>query len=415
MDRKIEKKGVEKYKRWLWGAGAVCALGVVWLLLHSFSAGTVKVQKQKIQTAKIEKGNFDEFIAVSGVVQPLKTVIVVALQGGIVEEKYLEDGARLEKSVPVLKLSNQDLQFDFMNRETALLDQLNNLRNTTINLEQAHLASKQQLIQLENELKQAERIYFTNKRLVTDIVISKEEFRSSEDAYHSLKDRVALLRETVSSNERFKNYQSQQLQNSSGLIMKSLETLKQSMELLTIESPADGQLTGLNVEIGQHIEKGAKVAEVDLLKGYRVNAQVDELYISRISKGLKAKATFAGREYNMEVVKIYPQVTNGQFRVDLHFLDSFPKEMKYGQTLQIRLTLSEPTRSLLVKKGGFYQKTGGNWIFVVEDRRAVRRPIRLGRQNPDYLEVLEGLYEGEEVVISSYETLGDAKTLIITD
>lgn len=416
MDSIITRKGWKRWARPKYVTGLVVFLVAVAasvLLLNGFRRHTLRTDLSRLQVATVSRGKFDEFIAVTGTVQPLKTVILVALAGGIVEEKMLEDGAMVQKGTPILKLSNQDLALDYMNRETALLDQLNNLRNTSINLEQSHLNMRQQLLDLENQYRLAERTYKVNQRLMGDSLISADEFFRSKENFENLKSKKDLLAETVSKNEKFKNYQTGQLEFSSNLIQRNLENLRSNLENLLICSPADGQLTGMNIETGQNITKGEKVAEIDLLQGYRVNALVHELYISRISPGLKAKVSFGGKDFELVVDKIYPQVNKGQFRVDLKFSHDVPQGIKYGQTLQVRLSLGETTTTLLLKKGGFFQQTGGNWVFVLHNGKAGKRKTSFGRQNPDFFEIKDGLTEGEQVIISSYEVFGDAEELII--
>lgn len=412
MDRVIENKA-RKRRPLFWGGGALLGLVLLYFFTQSFSKTIFRIDASRVQIAEVTQGNFDEYIAVTGTVEPLRTVIVVSLESGIVEEKYKEDGIRVEKGEALFKLNNQDLQLDFMNRETALLDQLNNLRNTQINLEQTSYNYQQQLFDIDRQFQQAEFDFKAAEMLMADSLISRQEYQTARSNYHSLKNRQALLKTTTEKNADFKDFQAEQLTFSSSLIRRSLESLRNSLGKLTVRAPASGLLTGLQVEIGQLINKGEKVAEVDLKMGYRLHALVDEIYISRMNKGLAAVIEFGGKAYPLRTDKIYPQVTNGQFRVDLLFDGTAPEGIKYGQSMQIKLSLGEPAPSLLLKRGGFFQKTGGAWVFVVEGNRGLKKSTAFGRQNPDFLEVKEGLKKGDRVIISSYDIFGDADEIIL--
>lgn len=413
MDKALEKKS--KWKRWLLAPGIIAVVFSGYALSRSFGTRVLRLDAARVQVAEVMYGEFDEFIAVNGVVEPRKTTIVVALEGGIVESKYVEDGAKVEKGQDLFKLANEDLQMEAMNRETALLDQLNNLRNTQINLEQSNYNYRQQLIELENAFLKSEMMMKANTSLAEDSLIAKTEYESLLLEHSSLKGRYQLLKETTKSNSRFKEFQAKQLDFSSSLIRRSLENLKSSLEKLVLKAPASGLLTGMDIEIGQSITKGQKVAEVDLLQGYLLNASVDELYIAKMHTGLKAQIEFGGKSYTLKVEKVYPQVNNGQFRVDLVFDNESPQGLKYGQTLGVKLSLGEPAKSLLLKRGGFYQKTGGAWVFVLKDNAANKRTTHFGRQNPDYYEVLSGLEAGEKVIVSSYELFGDIDQIILEE
>ncbi|MDX5320832.1 MAG: HlyD family efflux transporter periplasmic adaptor subunit, partial [Bacteroidota bacterium] len=315
----------------------------------------------------------------------------------------------------ILKLSNQDLELDFMNRETALLDQLNNLRNTQISLVNTGFAYQQQLADLEAQLHQAKFQWKANEKLYRDSLISYQEKETSRSNYQSLEKRVGLLEKTIQQHESFTKIQSEQLHFSSSLIRKSLETLRKSLDMLELQAPASGLLTGLNLELGESVIKGQKVAEIDLQKGYLLEALVDEVYINRLQTGLKARVDLDGKSHDLRIEKIYPQVKDGQFRVDLTFVGPTPNTLKYGQSIQIKLSLGDAAPSLLLKRGGFFQKTGGNWVYVLEGNKALKRSTSFGRQNPDFLEILSGLHEGDQVIISSYSLFGDADEIVIED
>ena len=411
MDRAIQKSKWEKYRKFILSGIAIAIMTLLYSSFFSFKTRSLNVAKEKLSVETIQKSFFQEFIAINGNVRPMRTIALVAIVGGIVQEKYLEDGAFVKQGDPLLKLSNQDLQLDFMNRETALLDQLNNLRNTRISMEQNHLKLMQQLLDMENDYTLKKRTYEINKQLIKDKIIATNEYQQSEDGYKSASNKYELLKQSVYKDSVNNNYQIQQLNFSSDLIQKNLELVKQNMDNLVIKAPVSGQLTTLNAEIGENKTKGESLGQVDVMEGFKVNAKIDEHYISRISPGLKGEFDLNGSSYSLTVKKVYPQVKDGQFQVDLEFEKNVPKDIKQGQSLQVRLTLGEATQAVLVNKGGFFQKTGGNWIFVIINNKAVKRNIKLGRQNPDYYEVIEGLTPGEKVITSNYEVFGDAEEL----
>ncbi len=413
MDRQIERSERRSTKRWFWLAGVLMLLAVAYLLTQSFRQSSFRIDENKVEVTEVIAGNFEEYITLTGSVEPLKTVQVVALTSGIVQEKLVEDGKVVTTGDMLFKLNNQDLQLDFMQRETALLDQLNNLRNTEITVENTSFNYLQQLASLENEYEQSRITWVANQSLIKDSLISRQEFENSRSSFVSLEKRKTLLEQTISNHQAVQKIQASHYQFSSSLIRKSLETLRSSLDMLELRAPASGLLTGLDIEIGQSINKGQKVAEVDLQKGYRLNALVDELYISRVQAGLKAEIQFGGKAYTLHTEKIYPQVTNGQFRVDLLFDSIPPAALKYGQSLQIRLSLGDPAPSLLLKRGGFYQKTGGSWVYVLEGNKALKRSTSFGRQNPDFLEILDGLHPGDQVIISSYAIFGNADIIVL--
>lgn len=411
MDRVIEQKKWSSKKKWSIVGGAALVL-VISLSVWGWSSGsTLNVDLSKISVETVNTGVFEEFIPIDGVVRPLKTIYLDAAEGGRVEEKYVEEGAFVKQGDPILRLSNNDLLLDFMNRETALLDQLNNMRNTRISLDQNHLEMKQQLLDIEHQYQEKKREYDRNVKLMKEKVIAVADFEKSEAEFTYLANKRKLLIETVRKDSVFKNMQVNQLESSSGLIQRNLDMVKSSLDNLVIKAPITGQLTSLNAEIGETKSKGQNIGQVDMMEGFKLTAGVDEHYISRVAKGQKGTFMLDGKEYTVEVKTVFPQVQNGQFQVELLFPGEVPGNIRPGQTLQVRLSLSDKNTALLLPKGSFYQKTGGNWVYVVSNSTAVKREIKLGRQNPEYYEVLEGLQPGEAVVISSYELFGDADVL----
>ena len=411
MDRQIENKS--KPKAWIWLLAVTAFTGVSASILINSGGKTVRLRRDHVQLAEVKQAPFEEYIALTGTVEPYQTVMVVALEEGIVTAVSAEDGDSLRKGAPILRLENQDLEMEYINRQTALLDQLNNLRNSQVNLDQTNYTYQQDLIDLKLELDQARMRFEAETKLMSDSLLAVQDYERSRMAFEALRSRYQLLQTTNHQNTRFRKNQAEQLNFSSSLIRQSLERLKSSLEKLGISAPASGLLTGFDVQLGQHIRKGDKVAEIDLLQGYLLNTLVDEIYISRVSKGLKGKLKLDDQEYTLEVIKVYPQVTNGQFRVDLRFEEMPEAALKYGQSLPLRLSLGEPTNALLLKRGGFYQKTGGAWVYVVDGDKAIKRSTNFGRQNPDFYEILSGLKSGEQVIVSGYAIFGEADEIIL--
>ncbi len=414
MDRIIQKSKWAKRKKGLMIAGGILLVGLlVFGFLAKTHASKLNVNKETLTLDTVKMGLFEEFIPIDGTVQPLKTVFINSAEGGTVSERLKEEGSSVIKGEPILKLSNSDLQLEFMNKEALLLDQMNNMRNTRISLEQNYLSAKQQLLDAQHSYIEAKRTYDRNKVLYREKTIATADFEKSEDSYNYLLKKQGLLENSLLKDSIFKISQISQLESSIKLIQQNLEMVKQSLDNLTIKAPVSGQITSLNAEIGDNKQKGQNLGEIDVQEGFKVTANVDEHYINRITKGLTAIFTFDDKEYKAVINKVLPQVTNGQFKIEMAFEGNIPSGIKQGQTIQMRLSLSKKEKTLMVKNGSFYSKTGGSWIYVLKNNEAIKRNIKLGRQNPDYYEVTGGLNEGDIVLISSYETYGNVDELIL--
>ncbi|HYF33508.1 MAG TPA: HlyD family efflux transporter periplasmic adaptor subunit [Chitinophagaceae bacterium] len=415
MDRVIAKKRWTT-KRILTIAGIV---GLIVLIGGSyyFTSGKsrLNVDTERITISEIKKGNFQEFIPVNGVVLPITTIYLDAIEGGRVEEKFVEDGAVLKKDQPILRLANNDLQLSLANQETAVFEVLTQMQNTRNNAEQNTIRQLNQLADVENALIEAERVYKLNKHLYQEKAIGLQEFKASENNYKYQLNRKNLTDKTLLQDSISMKQQISQMGQSYLRMQNALQLMRRKVEDLIVRSPVDGQLTALDAEIGQSKNRGERLGQIDVLSGFKVRADIDEHYISRIFNGLAGEFTFAGETYPLRIRKIYTEVTNGRFQVDMEFVDKVPKGIRRGQTLQIRLALSDETQAILLPKGGFYQQTGGNWIFKVSDngRTAYKVDVQLGRQNPDYYEVLKGLEPGDKVVTSSYENYGTMQELVL--
>lgn len=415
MDRKIEKKRFTWQKIAL--VGGVVAIAGYFLFSIWKDAGTSKlnVQSERLMVDTIHQGVFQEFIPVTGVVQPIKTVFIDAVEGGRVEEKFVEDGAMVQKGQPILRLSNPDLQLNYLNQEANTVAQINQIRNTSLLMEQQSLSLREQALDVEFQIDLFSKRTSRNKELFEAKAGSRVDFEETEDQLEHLYRRKKMLASTISKDSMFHVLQQDQMNNSLDLMQRNLAIARQSLDNLVVKSPIDGQLSGLNTELGELINQGENIAQIDDLSNFKVRARIDEYYISRIFTNQEGSFQFAGKTYNLRIKKIYPQVTNGAFEADLVFVGDTPTAIKRGQNVSIKLELSAEEKGLLLARGSFYHKTGGNWVYVVEDGSNVarRRDIKVGRQNPNFYEVLDGLTPGDVVIVSSYDNFGDKDELIL--
>ena len=415
MDRVIVKKTWTTQRIFLLAGSVVLVVLIGAIFLSTSGKSRLNVDTQKIMISEVKKGNFHEFIPINGVVMPITTIYLDAIEGGRVEELYVEDGALLQKGQAIMKLANTDLELELANRETAVYDLITTMQNTRNLAEQNSIRQLNQLADVDNALAETERVYKMNKKLFDEKVIAQQEFQSTLNMYNYQVRRKKLTEQTLRQDSISTRQQIQQMQEAIRRTQAALVLMRKKAEDLIVKAPVAGQLTSRNAEIGESKTRGQRLGQLDVLSGYKVRADIDEHYISRIFAGLTGEFTFANKDYPLSIKKIYTQVTNGRFQVDMVFDKEVPEGIRRGQTLQIRLALSDETQALLLPKGGFYQQTGGNWIFKVDEsgRRAYRVDIRLGRQNPEYYEVTEGLQPGEKVITSSYENYGDMQELVI--
>lgn len=415
MDRVIEKKFWNS-KRIMFIGGGVALVGLLTASVY-FSSGKSKlnVVTDRISISEIKRGPFQEFIPVDGVVLPITTIYLDAIEGGRVEEKFVEDGALMKKNQPILRLSNTDLELSLANQETSVFNVLTQMQNTKNNAEQNSMNRQTQMADVDNALTEAQRLYTLNKRLYDQKVIGKQEYESSLNLYNYQVKRKKLSEDILKQDGSSMKLQVGQSAESYERMRNTLGLMRKKVGDLIVRSPIDGQLTSLDAEIGQSKNKGERLGQIDVTSGFKARVNVDEHYISRIFIGLGGECLLAGKSYKLTIKKVYTQVTNGRFQVDMEFNDSIPTGIRRGQTLQIRLALSDERNALLLSKGGFYQQTGGNWIFKVNESgsMAYKIDIQLGSQNPDYYEVLEGLKPGDKVITSSYENYGDIQELVL--
>lgn len=415
MDRVIQKKKWSK-KRILTitaVAGVIALIG----LSYYFTSGKsrLNVDVERITISDVKKGAFQEFIPVNGVVLPVTTIYLDAVEGGRVEEKYVDDGAIVKKNQPLLRLSNTDLELSLINQETSVFNLLTQMRISSNAAQQNTIGKLNQYTDVDNALKEAERVYRLNKRLYEQNAIGLQEYKQSENNYNYQVQKNKLSKQILNKDSFSTKQEAAQAQQTIARTKNALEVMRRKVGDLIVRAPVDGQLTSLDAEIGQSKNKGERLGQIDVLSGFKVRVDIDEHYITRIFQGLRGDFTLADKTYKLEIKKIFTQVTNGRFQVDMEFVDAVPQGIRRGQTLQIRLSLSDETQAVLVPKGGFFQQTGGNWIFKVSEdgSKAYKVDIQLGRQNPDYYEVLNGIKPGDKVVTSSYENYGNMQELVL--
>jgi HlyD family secretion protein len=415
VDRKIEKKRWNQ-KTVLTITGVAALVSLICASWY-FTSGKSKlnVDPERITISEVKKGPFQEFIPVNGIIMPITTIYLDAIEGGRVEEKLVEDGAFLKKGQPILRLSNTDLELSLANQETAVFEVLTQMQSTKNNAVQNTIQQLNQKAEVDNALIEAERLYKLNKHLYEERVIGSQEFKSSENDYTYQVNRKKLNEQTLNQDAISNKQQIGQMGASYARMQNALALMRRKVGDLIVRAPVDGQLTSLDAEIGQSKNKGERLGQIDVMSGYKVRVDIDEHYISRVMIGQMGEANLAGKTYKLRIKKVYTQVNNGRFQVDMEFVDTPPAEMRRGQTLQIRLSLSDETQAVLVAKGGFFQQTGGNWIFKLNDNGTVayKVDVQLGRQNPDYYEVLSGLNPGDKVVTSSYENYGNMQELVL--
>ena len=416
MVDRIREKKFWNSKR-IWTIGGITGIAVLIFASIYFTSGKsrLNVDKERITIAEVTEGSFREFIPVNGVVLPITTIYLDALEGGRVEEKYVEDGAIMKKDQPILRLSNTDLALNLLSQQSNVYNTLTQMQIARNAAEQNTVSKLNQMTDVESQLKEAERIYKLNKSLYEQKVIGSQEFKKSENDYNYYLQKKKLTEQILRQDSATNEQQLEQAQQSYEGSQRALSLFKKKVGDLIVRAPVDGQLTSMDAEIGQSINKGERLGQIDVLSGFKVRVDVDEHYISRIYTGLKGSFTFAGKDYELVIKKVYTQVTNGRFQVDMEFEKDVPQGIRRGQTLQIYLTLSDEKQAVMVPKGGFYQQTGGNWIFKVSENgdKAYRVDIQLGNQNPDFYEVLQGLKPGDKVVTSSYENYDKMEELVI--
>lgn len=415
MDRVIERKKWTT-KRILTIAGITALVLLIAGAIYSNTGKSkLNVDTERITISEVKNGPFQEFIPVNGVVMPITTIYLDANEGGRVDQKFVEDGTIMKKGDPIMKLANTDLELSLVNQETSVFNLLTQMQISRNAAQQNTVAKLNQMADVDNAFKEAERLYLLNKHLYEQKAIGLQEFKQSQIAYDYQVKRKKLTQRILQQDSVSTKQELDQAKQSYDRTQNALAVMRQKVGDLIVRAPVDGQLTSLDAEIGQNKHQGERLGQIDVLSGFKVRVDVDEHYISRIFTGLTGDFDFSDKTYKLKIKKVFTQVTNGRFQVDMEFVGKVPEGIRRGQTLQIRLALGDETKALLLAKGGFYQQTGGNWIFKLSEdgKTAYKVDIQLGRQNPDYYEILQGLKPGDKVVTSSYENYGTMQELVL--
>lgn len=415
MDRKIEKKGIGKGAI----AGIVLAILTVAFFLFTYFGldrrSSETVTRDRVMIREVIRDSFQEYIEVSGVVQPLQTTILDAVEGGVVQDVFVQSGETVTAGDTLITLSNSNLQLNVLQQEAGLYDQINNVRNSRLNLEQNNLRLREDLASAETQLDLLRPRFERDSSLFSQELISPQEFEETRQAYRFQQRRYQINYESYQKDSLQLQTQLTQLNNSEDRMWRSLEGVQQILDNLVVTAPISGQLSTVELNQGQSISQGERLGQIDQMDGYKVRVDIDEFYLSRVTAGLEGSFPFAGNRYDLAITRIYPVIQEGSFQVDMYFTGETPDGIRRGQTVRVRLELGDQTEAILLARGGFYQETGGNWIYKIDgpDNRAYRQPIRLGRGNTQYFEVLEGLSPGDSVIVSGYGSFNDTDVLVL--
>lgn len=415
MDRKIEKKKWPPKRIVAYSVIAIFPILILYFFVFGDYSRKLNVETERITISTVKFEPFQEFIPVTGEVQPIETYFLDVAEGGRVVEKFVEEGALLDIGDPIIRLENPSLALNIMYNEAQVFQTMNSLRGVRLSMEQNSLYLKGQLLNLEYDIIKQKRVFRNNQKLYDKQLISQIEYEDSKDDYEYLLNLRDLTVETNKKDSLFRMEQIKNLEINVASMQKQLEMTKAQMENLTVRAPIKGQLTALMSEIGQSINRGQNLGRIDDIDNYKIRVQVDEHYLARIAKGQFGEFTFADKVYKLVIEKVYVQVNNGRFEVDMHFVDEVPDGIRRGQTVRIKLELGDLSDATTVARGGFFQTTGGQWVFVVSESGEVaeKRNISLGRKNTQVYEVLEGLKAGDKVITSSYDNYGDVDKLVL--
>ena len=417
MDKIIEKKTgwrVAFTKKALpWWLGALLAAFIIYLIARPNNK-TLRVDKDTITVSSAVKGEFNDYIRISGRVQPMTTIQLSPQEGGIVEQILIEEGSRVKAGDPILLLNNDNLDLQILNSEAELAEKENILRNTQIQMEQQKLDVRQNVLEYGTQVDRLKRAYEQQKALYEDKLIAKEDYLKAEEDYKLALQKYDLIRERSKQDSLYRGTQIDRMEESLENMQLNMQMIRKRKSNLIVRAPIDGELGLLDVVLGQSIASGTKIGQINSVGTYKVEAQIDEHYIDRVVDGLEATFERQGDTYSTIIRKVYPEVRDGKFKADFKFDGEQPDNIRSGQTYYLNLQLGQPEEAVIIPRGTFYQKTGGKWIYVVnkEGTKAVKREIRIGRQNPQYYEVLEGLAPGEKVITSGYDTYGDSDVLV---
>ena len=412
MDRVVVRKRID---RRLLTAGGAAAVLIILLVFWLFAprADSVTVARDRLTISEAQNGTFEDFLPVRAKVTPLLTVYLDAVEGGQVEKKLVEDGAQVVQGQPLAVLSNAELQLSTLEKETEVEQQLNNMRSLELALANTRSNDLRDLNQAQTDLAKAKRQYELDKPLAEKGFVASKTYNDARDDYYYQTKRLQILKQTIAKNETLQSSQLDQLRAAASSLNSSLGIARGSLGQLNIRAPVTGQLSGFDIQLGQSLQQGERIGQIDSSAGDKLQADVDEYYLGRVAVGQIATADIEGKSYRLKVAKVYPQVKDGQFQIDLLFVGPEPPSMQRGQTVQAKLTVGDSSKALLIPNGAFFNDTGGNWVFVVDKggNSATKRPVQLGRRNSDFIEVLSGLKPGDRVITSSYSGLTDKNHL----
>lgn len=418
MDKIIEpKKGWARVfsKKALpyWGIAILIILIASMLLRNNVS--TMRVNTETITISEVKSGLFNDYVRVTGQVLPMTTMQISPLETGVVKEIYIEEGAKVKAGDPILLLSNENLNLQILNAEADLAEKDNMLRNTLISMEQQKLTNQQDILQLEIDVRRYLRTYKSQKQLYADNLISKEDYLRAEEDYSLAKDRLNLVKHRAVQDSLYRSIEVKQMQESLDNMRLHMMMIRKRKDNLLVKAPINGELGLLDVVLGQSVAEGSKIGQINNLSSYKIEAQFDEHYIDRITTGLEADFERQNENFRAVIRKVYPEVRDGKFKADFKFSGEQPDNIRSGQTYYMNLQLGQPEKAILIPRGSFYQNTGGQWIYVISKngKEAYKREIRIGRQNPQYYEVIDGLKPGDKVITSSYDNFGNNERLVL--
>lgn len=415
MDVKIEKKKGLRPKHYAYIAIGIVLFFAGWKIVFGKSASTFRTEKEKLSIAEVSFGKFDDYITINGAVAPISTIYMDAYEGGRVTEKLIEEGAMVKKGEIILKLENRGLYEQILASENNLALKQNDLRSTKLTFDSRQVEGKKDLVSSKYELQKLKRNYEQNKALYEEELISKEEYLTSKENYELSQKQFEIIELQTEQDNVLRSTSLHELDEDLARMKKTLSMVYERIDHLNVRAPADGQLGFLDAEIGQNIQQGQRIGQINVLTDYKIEATIDEHYIDRVKRDLTAVLDRNGKEYQLRLRKVYPEVRNGKFKVDLVFADQKPETIRSGQSYNIKLQLGESNDAVLLPRGSFFQSTGGQWIFVVDASGEVawKREIRIGKQNSRYYELLEGLEAGEKVITSNYDSFGDAEKIVL--
>lgn len=415
MDRKIEKKAWPPRRIIFVSSLGIVLLLIAYTVFFPDTSTRLQVDTERVTISVVQEGEFDEFIPVNGTITPLNTYFLDAPEGGVIARRVLESGNMVKEGDVILYMTNSNLQLDVMSREAQLYEQINNIRNTRITIENNSLSIKAQLAEIVYQIDVLKPQYERNRQLLEKGLISEQDFEEINERYQYNLKRYDITMASFRQDSLLRITQLGQLDESERRLWRSLDMVGGILDNLELRAPIAGQLTMPELQVGQSISRGERLGQIDELDAFKVRAQIDEFYITRIVTGLKGTVDIGSNSYNLALTKVFPTVTGGQFEVDMEFIGQAPPDLRRGQTLRIHLQLGQPEQALILARGGFHQKTGGNWVFLLNESgtEATKQPIRINRQNPQFFEIIDGLKPGDRVITSSYDTYGDADKLIL--